>query len=141
MLELNLKLNVYMSDDREYIIVDDDPFNNLICSMAIKSTLGIKDTKIFTVPEEALAFIENEYIKSLKLTILFLDINMPTLTGWQFMEQFEKFCEEVKNKISIYILSSSVDQRDKDKAKGYTYIKGFISKPLGRETILSLAGT
>jgi len=55
------------------------------------------------------------------------------------MEQYEKFSEEVKNQISIYILSSSVDPRDKDKAEANKYIKGFISKPLEEETVLSIA--
>jgi two-component SAPR family response regulator len=124
---------------RKYIIVDDDSINNIICSMTIKRTLGEVNTKTFSVPEEGLAFIQNEYIKNLQPTILFLDINMPTLTGWEFMEQFEKFSAEIKNQITIYILSSSVDQRDKDKANANTYIKGFISKPLTREMILSVA--
>ena len=129
-----------MSTIRKYILVDDDPFNNIISSMEIESALGEVDIKTFEVPEEGLAFIQNEYIKNLLPTILFLDINMPTLTGWEFMEQYEKFSEEVKKQISIYILSSSVDPRDKDKAKANKYIKGFISKPLESETILSLAG-
>jgi response regulator RpfG family c-di-GMP phosphodiesterase len=129
-----------MSTLRKYILVDDDPFNNIISNIEIESTLGEVDIKIFEIPEEGLAFIKNEYIKSLMPTILFLDINMPTLTGWEFMEQYEKFSEEIKNQIRIYILSSSVDPRDKDKAEAHKYIKGFISKPLEHETILSVAG-
>jgi len=129
-----------MNTIRKYIIVDDDPFNNILCSMILKNLLGEVDIKTFTVPEEGLAFIENEYMTNLEPAILFLDINMPTLTGWEFMEQFEKFSEEVKKQISIYILSSSVDQRDKDKAKANQYIKDFISKPLKRETIFSISG-
>ena len=129
-----------MSTIQKYIIVDDDPTNNEICNITLEMVLGEIDIKTFDVPEEGLAFIQNEYIKPLKPTVLFLDINMPTLTGWEFMEQFEKFKEKVKKQISIYILSSSVDQRDKDKAKANKYIKGFISKPLNREIILSIAG-
>ena len=98
------------------------------------------EIKTFEVPEEALAFIQNEYSTKSAPTVLFLDINMPTLTGWEFLEEYEKFSEEVKSQINIYILSSSVDLRDKDKEKGNKYIKGFISKPLDHETILSVAG-
>ena len=129
-----------MNTVRKYIIVDDDSFNNTICNIILKNILGEVDIKTFTVPEEGLVFIENEYVTNLEPTILFLDINMPTLTGWEFMERYEKFSEEVKKQISIYILSSSVDQRDKDKAKANQYIKDFISKPLKRETILSISG-
>ncbi len=108
--------------------------------MILKNLFGEVDIKTFTVPEEGLVFIENEYMTNLEPAILFLDINMPTLTGWEFMDRYEKFSEEVKKQISIYILSSSVDQRDKDKAKANQYIKDFISKPLKRETILSISG-
>ena len=129
-----------MSTIRKYILVDDDPFNNIISSEEIESTLGQVDIATFEMPEDGLAFIQHEYIKSLMPTILFLDINMPTLTGWEFMEQYNKFSDKVKNQISIYILSSSVDPLDKYKAESNENIKGFISKPLESETILSLAG-
>ena len=129
-----------MSTIRTYILVDDDPFNNMISSGEIESTLGQVDIATFEIPEEGLSFIQHEYIKSLVPTILFLDINMPTLTGWEFMEQYNKFSDHVKKQISIYILSSSVDPLDKNKAESNENIKGFISKPLESETILTLAG-
>lgn len=120
----------------KYVIVDDDPFNNMLCSMVIEDTLGEVDTKTFTEPEEGLAYIENDAKSN---TVLFLDINMPTLTGWEFLEQYEKFSEDIKQHTSIYILSSSVDYRDKRKAKDNKYVKGFLSKPLESETIISIA--
>ena len=115
-----------MNTELKYVAVDDDSFNNMLCSMIIEDTLGEVDITTFTKPEEGLAFIEN--VKS--PTILFLDINMPTLTGWEFLEQYEKFSEKVKMYVSIYILSSSLYQRDKDRANQNKHVKGFISKPL-----------
>ena len=128
-----------MKPIRSYIIVDDDPFNNKICAMVIKRTLGDVKINTFSVPEEGLEFIENEYVQNSEPVIVFLDLNMPTLSGWEFMERYEKFNKEIKKHIRIYILSSSVDQRDKDKANTTPDIKGFISKPLISEKILSLA--
>lgn len=128
-----------MSRIRKYIIVDDDPFNNMLCRMQLEITLGDVDITTFEIPEEALAFIQEEYSNDIMPTILFLDINMPTITGWEFMEEYEKFSDEVKKQISIYILSSSVDSRDKDKADDNKFIKGFMSKPLQNEQILSIA--
>ncbi|MEO7768393.1 MAG: response regulator [Ferruginibacter sp.] len=128
-----------MSTIRKYILIDDDPFNNIISNVMIESALGAIDIKTFTIPEQGLEFIQNEYVSVLAPTILFLDINMPTLTGWEFMEEFEKFDEVVKEQIRVYILSSSVDQRDIAKAGANKYIKGFMSKPLQTETILSIA--
>jgi len=124
-----------MNADLKYVAVDDDSFNNILCRIIIEDTLGEVDITTFTKPEEGLTFIEN--VKS--PTILFLDINMPTLTGWDFLEQYEKFGEEVKSSVSIYILSSSLDQRDKDRANRNKYVKGFISKPLEPEIVTLIA--
>lgn len=124
-----------MNTDLKYVAVDDDSFNNMLCSMIIEDTLGEVDITTFTKPEEGLAYIEN--VKS--PTILFLDINMPTLTGWEFLERYEKFSEKVKMFVSIYILSSSLYQRDKDRANQNKHVKGFISKPLESETITLIA--
>ena len=79
-----------MNTIRKYIIIDDDYFNNILCAIAIEDALGIADIKAFQVPEKGLAFIQDEYIISLAPTILFLDINMHTLTGWEFMDHSEK---------------------------------------------------
>ena len=128
-----------MSSIAKYIIVDDDPFNNILCKIQIEMTLGKVDICTFQVPEDGLKFIQTEYRNSMMPTILFLDINMPTITGWEFMERYEKFTERIRNQITIYILSSSVDPRDKNKAKNNKLITGFISKPLVSEMILTLA--
>jgi len=128
-----------MSTTRNYIIVDDDPINNIICKMQLEIALGAINIKTFELPEEGLEFIEKEFVKSPVPTILFLDINMPSISGWEFIDQYEKFIEDVKTQIAIYILSSSVDPRDKDKATANKYIKGFLSKPLDKAIILSIA--
>ena len=125
-----------MSTELKYILVDDDPFNNIICSIIIEDTLGEVEIKSFTKPEEGLIFIK-DHINS--PTVLFLDINMPTLSGWEFLDQYEDFSEQVKTHVSIYILSSSLYERDKDRANMNKYVKGFVSKPLDFETVTSIA--
>jgi len=125
-----------MTTALKYVVVDDDAFNNVIARMVIEDALGEVEINEFTKPEEGLLFIQQN-IKS--PSILFLDINMPTLSGWEFLERYEKFSEELKTQISIYMVSSSLDRRDKDKAKANKYVKGFISKPLEFETIISIA--
>lgn len=129
-----------MSLIEKYIIVDDDPFNNIICRMQIERILGKVDIETFEMPEDALNYLQDAEVNNLMPIAIFLDLNTPTLTGWEFIEAFEKLDEEVKKQISIYILSSSVDPRDKEKADANNRIKGFMSKPLNREAILSIAG-
>ena len=70
--------------------------------------------------------------------LIFLDINMPTLSAWEFLELYEQFNEVIKSQITIYILSSSVHKSERDKAAESKYIKGFISKPLKSDLILTI---
>ena len=129
-----------MNTIRKYILIDDDDLNNLLCSMVIEEALGKAiDIKTFTVPEEGLEFIQNEYVNTLGPTILFLDINMPSMTGWEFMEEYENLSESVKGQIGVYILSSSLDNRDINMAEANKDVKGFLSKPLEQDTILNVA--
>ncbi len=129
-----------MSTYLKFILVDDDSFTNLLHDMILKDTLGEEtDVQAFTYPAKGLEFIQEKYAAEFGNTILFLDINMPRINGWEFLEQYEKFSEEVKMQINIYILSSSLDWRDKDRASVNPIVKGFISKPLDIEIITEIA--
>lgn len=127
---------------RKYITVDDDEFNNVLCTISIELALG-DDVQIdsFEKPEAGLAFIQANYGEQLEPTILFLDINMPGIDGWEFLERFEGFPDIIKKQFAIYIVSSSVDPRDIEKAETNINVKGFLSKPVEVETIEKLAAT
>jgi CheY-like chemotaxis protein len=113
------------------MVVDDDATNNMICKFTIKRFDIDADTIIFDVPEKALAFIKENYGKTTEAvpTVLFLDINMPTMTGWEFLDDFAQFEESLKEQFTIYILSSAIEDFTKEK-EIYTCIQGFLSKPL-----------
>lgn len=125
-----------MKKNQRYMVVDDDPTNNMICEFTIKRLDKEVDIKMFTLPEEALAFIKKEYstIGEELPTVLFLDINMPSMTGWEFLDVFLQFDDWVKDQFTIYILSSSIEDF-KEKAEIYTVIQGFLSKPLKITTL------
>ena len=120
-----------MKKKLRYMVVDDDATNNMICEFIIKRFDKEADIKIFAVPEEALAFINDDYGKTNVVvpTVLFLDVNMPTMTGWEFLDVFTQFEELLKDQFTIYILSSSIEDFTEE-AEIYTCIQGFISKPL-----------
>lgn len=91
----------------------------------------------FVVPEAALEFIRSEKIHNANNAevILFLDLNMPTMTGWEFLEAFDKMEEGLKKQYTIYILSSSIDPSDIERAKDNIYVKDFIEKPLNKDAL------
>ena len=116
---------------QHYMVVDDDTTNNMICEFTIKRFDNEAEIKVFAIPEDALAFIKKEYHTNPEAlpTVLFLDVNMPTMTGWEFLDVFMQFDEWVKDQFTIYILSSSIEDFTEE-AKIYPFIQGFLSKPL-----------
>lgn len=69
---------------------------------------------------------------------LFLDINMPTITGWEFLEKFQEFTDSVKNQFNIYMLSSSIDPSDIQRAKLNPLVIDFIEKPLSKAILADI---
>lgn len=122
------------------IIIDDDPVNNFICREVIKMVTCKNEIIDFTSPEVGLKYIienhkncnENEGV------ILFLDLNMVTMTGWELLEEFNKLEEAVRNLFSIYVLSSSVDEKDKKRAKEEPSVKDLLVKPLNVDVIKTI---
>lgn len=132
-----------MTNDRKYfLLVDDDPLNNILSKMALKKGLGDVIIKEFIDPELALDYIQKaadiEYAGK-KLTI-FLDINMPSISGWEFIDRFNTFSELIKSQFDIYILSSSIDPSDIQRAELSALVIDFLEKPLKKERIIELFG-
>ena len=130
-----------MNTAMRFILVDDDNFNNILHDIMIKSTLGENvAVETFTKPEKVLEFLQENAAEGVDRTVLFLDIDMPKISGWDFLAMYEEFTDEVKMQVSIYVLSISLDHRDSNKAGDNKNVKGFISKPLTSEVIVSIAG-
>jgi CheY-like chemotaxis protein len=65
--------------------------------------------------------------------MILLDVNMPQMNGWDFLEEYEKLPLQAIAKTKVYIVSSSINNRDIEKSKTYKTVSGFISKPLDTE--------
>ena len=119
-------------------IIDDDPIFVFGSKILLRNNSFASDYLICQNGKEALdvitPLIESE--ESLP-EVIFLDLNMPIMDGWEFLDEFGKLSEE--KDIRIYILSSSVDSRDMERAKKYGMVNGFIAKPLTDAKIKELA--
>jgi len=117
-------------------MVDDDPINNLICEKTIKLFLPEAEVHTFLDPAVALAYINTTYSKpDASKAVLFLDINMPAITGWEFLDAVEKFQPTVKERLKIHMLTSSNSIRDKELAEGNERVLDYFEKPLVREIV------
>lgn len=121
-----------------FIIVDNDPVNNLLCSLAIKDSAANADILAFTDPLKAFEYISAYNESKNSLNILLLDINMPVWSGWDFTDHFDKLDEKIKDHFKIYILSSSIDNDDKLRALENKNVVAYIEKPLTEEKVFSL---
>lgn len=130
-----------MNNSARFIVIDDDPLNNTICRLTIKKALGGVEVVTFTDATQGLQYIDEQYSVQADedaSTVLFLDINMPIMNGWEFLEKYECLNSSVKSAIKVYILSSSVDDRDIEKANSNKNIVNYLAKPITKETILIL---
>lgn len=113
-------------------IVDDDPIYLFGIKKMIKVVDFCNDFVVFNNGQEAINGLNTLYADTGKVPdIIFLDLNMPILDGWQFLEEFVGF--PLEKKIIIYVVSSSIDQFDIEKALSYSSVKNYIYKPIGKK--------
>ena len=119
-----------MKQPRHYLVVDDDATSNLICKFIIQRFNKNAVIHLYTSPEEALQFVKEKECDSETGTIvLFLDINMPTMTGFEFLEEFRELREEITSQFRVYMLTSSIEDFS-SRAQEFPMVKKFLSKPL-----------
>lgn len=126
-----------MSYFKDFVIIDDDAINNVLCRKIIEKTYPHADIADFIDPNEGLQYIANKYANSTgpEKVILLLDISMPLMTAWDFLEVFNTFSQTIKDKVKVYILSSSVDKADMMRAQNDPNVEYYLIKPLTKESI------
>jgi CheY-like chemotaxis protein len=119
---------------KELYIIDDD----LIFRMIVSKTINKMDSSLVINQCEngaiGLNMLKEQSDANYKIIVL-LDINMPVIDGWSFLEQIEKSDFYNIHHLFIYIVSSSTDESDILKAQQYGFVKGFLHKPITSEDI------
>ena len=111
--------------------IDDDIINNLLSDRLMKKHHSSYHCRTFTGAEEPLELLK---AKGPEIPYaIFLDINMPRMSGWDFLDEFLGHMPETK--VKVFMLSSSIDPQDHQKAKHYSAVREFISKPLKEERL------
>lgn len=119
-----------------FCIVDDDDIYQLTTSIMLKKTDLVNKIILFSNGLKAINFIKDEISNVENIPdVLFLDINMPVMDGWEFLKEYLLIKPMIPKTVVIYMVSSSVDERDVLKAKGISALSGYIVKPISTQNI------
>jgi CheY-like chemotaxis protein len=115
-------------------LIEDDEVIVYLTKKIIKESGNSEILNVLSNGKKALEYFE-ENAKNLELLpdIIFLDISMPVIDGWQFLEEFKVIKDKIAKPISIYITTSSISHVDIEKAKQNCLVKDFIIKPISLE--------
>jgi CheY-like chemotaxis protein len=119
------------------LCIDDDPITLMLCKMVITKASFSNEITTAKNGEEAI-----KYFDTLKTTdtskkpqLIFLDLNMPVMDGWEFLDCFSSPAYSEFHDIKVIILSSTIDPEDLKKSKKYSMVIDFFSKPISKEML------
>jgi CheY-like chemotaxis protein len=117
-------------------LIDDDTIY-LFIMRRLLTQLGLCAHIIeFNDPQEAIAYFKNGPEEM--PTIIMVDLNMPLMDGWEFLEAYGELEKTWVNRPTVYMVSSSIDSADIARAKLVPQLKGYLTKPLSEETLRRL---
>jgi CheY-like chemotaxis protein len=120
-------------------LVDDDKVFQLIATKSIAATHLTNHVLQFGNGLEAIEYIQAHLSDDQSLPdVIFLDINMPIIDGWMFMEDYINLKQRIRKPIHIYMVSSSIDPRDIDRARSMPDIQEYVIKPISQDKFYDL---
>ncbi len=118
------------------LVIDDDEPTNFLNQMIVENSGCAENVKAVQSGQEALEYLtEKEKDKFPRPDLIFLDINMPAMSGWEFLEKYKNLHKEQQGKIMVVMLTTSLFPEDRVKANEMPEVSGFENKPLTKEKL------
>jgi CheY-like chemotaxis protein len=128
-----------MKNIRVTLVEDSEIFTYIVRKMLASFPFGEIDFQTFEDGLQALDYFrENKNSPELLPDVLFLDINMPVMTGWELLDALSRDKFEFVNNIPVYILSSSDSITDTQQVENYPFLNGYLTKPLKKDELFRL---
>jgi len=115
-------------------IIDDNQIDLLISRKLLLKNKADLEVQEYVQAQQALADITGQ--SSNNPDVILLDLNMPEMDGWEFLEALK--AAQVQSNVKVYVLTSSLDDRDRTKAKNYEVVAGYLTKPLNDVAIQNI---
>ena len=128
-----------MSKLETIMLIDDDDVNNFIGTKVIGKALVNSSVLPFTEARTALDYLkEADQNQKVLPDLIFLDLNMPGMSGWEFIEEYRDWLNDQEKKIVLIVFSSSVFYEDVNRAKAYEVVNEYRSKPISVDLLNEL---
>lgn len=127
---------------KKVFCIDDDPITLMLCKKVMQRVEFAEDIDTLQNGEEAITLFENNQNSNQEKEnipeLIFIDLNMPIMNGWEFLDIYHKKEYHKKFKTQFIILSSTIDPKDVEKSKSYPMVVDFLSKPITKTMLEEL---
>lgn len=123
-------------------IIDDDHIYQLVMKRTLEQTGMVRSILQFYDGEQAIDFFKDKtHSVDVLPQLILLDINMPYMNGWQFLDEFAKIDFKLDYKLTIYVVTSSSTKEDMNRAKQYSIVTGYHVKPVTKDECIAMMKT
>jgi CheY-like chemotaxis protein len=124
---------------KNILLIDDDPIFVYLMRRIINSTSYTCEINAFTDGELAINRLNEIRDKNELLPdLIFLDLSMPVMDGWEFLNEYSQLRPAIKKDITLYIVSSSISPKEVERAKTFRAVSDFLIKPLGKAKVIEI---
>lgn len=125
-----------MSTISNVLLIDDDRSINFLHRITLEDTKCVENVIVCDSGEEALFYLKDTPVIP---DVIFLDINMPGMNGWEFLKQYSLLDKQIIDNIILFVLSTSMNPTDQEKANKNEFVTCFLNKALTEELIIEIA--